>query len=364
MGYEKQNRVEITILVASLMTFLAGCPAEEGFGVGDDDTLDEPEPMPEAWCHLKGSFFRATSAVGAFTELDEEDPDYDELHDISCDFDGDDADETYYLHHDAIQWLDSGNDESVTPVYSYARNHSSSQHDAYLNGGKDGIRPILYVGGVDKDDHTVFLWMSYHGTPTFMGYSGYYLIYGPTACAPIWSWENGGTEIPGDTPDLPVSADITGYCTDGGLYSGHVSHTCRFGFFPLGIFDATIIGSQAEMAAGNNTSVEYYDPDVAAVDLLESMDCESDPEDVDDAMDNSVLRHLNISSLTFLGTEYNAFQDDDSLKGINWNGTGGVDDNTTLVFDYITRDVVPSTFQDDIEAVQEDVYSFDSTCGC
>ncbi len=376
------TRIGPGIGVAAVLLFLIGCPDNDPFGAGDDDdTIAEPVAMTEGWCHLTGSFFRASDVVGAFEEIPEGDPEHgDDLNDIVCDFDGDGTGETYWLHHKQMQWLADETDPEFPNPYpkTYAHHHAGADDPqiAYLNGGHDGVRPILYVGGVNEPEQQVFLWMSYHGSPTFMGYLSQMVEHGPDACAPIWSWNNGGTVLDqSEGLEIPVVADdISGYCAVGPLYTGHATETCKFGFFPLGIFKAHLSDEGDQIVLNSelgtiqvdggalsflNISAEYLD-DSLAMGTLQQLDCDTDELTVGLALQGSKLQHLSVPSRTFLGTEYHPFDSNDSFKGVDWDGGVG---GSALDFEYVTRGVLTDeSVLDQMELVQVNHFQFEQDC--
>ncbi len=348
------------------LVLLVGCPGDgdTGFAIGDDDDDDDddsaeviPGSISEGLCHLKGAFFRMDSAVGTLTQVSPGQG----VEEISCDFDADGNDETYYVQWDEHQWLNEGGGQPDP----YPRQHSPVQSaDTYLNGGTEGVKFVIYVGGINTDEPQAFLWISYHNTPTYLGDTDEDTST-VEMCNPIWSFNIDDEYIEAGLT-RPVVGTLSDYASS--LGSGHDTRPSDFGFFPLGVFDISSnadyseITFQADEVTDSGWGADYqYVLLVDGGTTVGSLDyCNVNPASAFTEME---LEQFQIQNETFFGEDTHAGYSDDSLAGIDWN-PAVLGNDSTETWSYVSR-TSPTSFVDDIEDVQSGTtYGFESNCSC
>jgi len=352
------------LLVALLAAQFLGCP-----DTFDDDDIfgNEPPEIDDYFCHLRGAFLRLTPAVGAYSSGSTS---------VDCDFNGDGNTTSHSVNEGAIQWLSYLTDGAD----SYVDNHNSGSvnNGLWLNGGEDGVNFVIYVGGVNVENNDVFLWISYHGTPTMMAHTSEPFGNELEMCNPLWSFNN---------PDKSVNSVLRDYCATASYsrYSGHVSNAnhdnARFGWFPLGAFDIWHVDdspNQYQLRQGSNV-IELEGVD-GGTSFLADLDCNSSMSQVSTALTDGgatgrfKLQHLTIEEATshlLMGDEYHPGDENDTLKGLVWSSVVGTSNEwvyinrTSVLKDEGSYTTETSDFEDDIEDIQNQApYNFTSDCLC
>lgn len=359
----------VLVLGAALL-LVTGCPDEEGFNpVGDDDDdcgndAAYPEPIEEGHCHMQGGFFVSSWNHLRVSSSAIEQPGYTAY---DCDADGDGSpDGRYYADPWAVDGL--GTD--------FHWEHGGMTGSS-LNGANQGLKPVIYVGGVRPHDagsnvDQVFLWISYSGPATFWMRDFDAQWNETVTCNPIWSWN-----IDHHQANVPVVEDLDDLCAAAGIDSGNTQHPSRFGFFPLGVFAATTVGGEETYLSrvGTGADIDLDDPQP---DQIRDTACCSTPAEVSTALTSGLeFSDLHMPDCerwgnpadfecTVFGDSANAYQPDDTLWGLDWDTFKGGNSNDNYEFVIRARDFIapPASFEAAIESVQSSQYGFTSACGC
>ncbi len=335
------KRVPILLLGMFISVFNLACPEEW------DPPTEDPPPVPwsDGLCNLEGAFFLSDTTFGAQPEGAQ----YDET---ECDFDSVGGDDAAHLEipNDDVDWLDNSQSSCHRGTGTWA-------YDPILMGGRDGITPVIYVGGVDPDEQEVFLWISYHGAASFW--------YGDhnneNHCNQIWSFNI-------DDSENVVGTDLEDYCDAASLYSGHgtASYDCRFGFFPLGVFGVTMADGYQEFTFERGDKTTTF-VDGGGAQLHDDTNDTNNESWVDGALDGAYFMAVTFGGDDdVLGTNCDPGDPGDSLHGIDWDdGVNG--DSASFVYKERTSrftQVDPSSFESAIASAQNTAPWGNWTSGC